>query len=51
VLEALGKSRGPEDMRSAGQRYHDALQEGWVLNGGSRVGCQLHIGNWRVTVT
>ena len=31
VLEALGKSRGPEDMRSAGQRYHDALQEGCEL--------------------
>jgi hypothetical protein len=31
VLEALGKSRGPEDMRSAGQRFHDALQEGWAL--------------------
>ncbi len=31
VLEALGKSRGPEDMRTAGQRYHDALQEGCEL--------------------
>jgi Domain of unknown function (DUF222) len=31
VIEALGKSRGPEDMRSAGQRYHDALQEGCEL--------------------
>ena len=31
VLEALGKPRGPEDMRSAGQRYHDALQEGCEL--------------------
>jgi len=31
VLEALGKSRGPEDMRSAGQRFHDALQEGCEL--------------------
>jgi hypothetical protein len=28
VIEALGKSRGPEDLRTAGQRYHDALQEG-----------------------
>jgi hypothetical protein len=27
VLEALGKNRGPQDLRSAGQRYHDALQE------------------------
>jgi hypothetical protein len=32
VIEALGKSRGPEDFRTAGQRYHDALQEGWVTN-------------------
>jgi hypothetical protein len=31
VLEALGKSRGPEDFRSAAQRYHDALQEGFEL--------------------
>ena len=31
VLEALGKSRGPEDFRSAGQRYHDALHEGCEL--------------------
>ena len=31
VLEALGKSRGPEDFRSAAQRYHDALQEGCEL--------------------
>jgi len=31
VLEALGKSRGPEDFRSTGQRYHDALQEGCEL--------------------
>ena len=31
MLEALGKSRGPEDFRSAGQRYHDALQEGCEL--------------------
>jgi hypothetical protein len=30
VIEALGKPRGPEDIRTAGQRYHDALQEGWV---------------------
>jgi Domain of unknown function (DUF222) len=27
VLEALGKTRGPEDLRTAGQRCHDALQE------------------------
>jgi Domain of unknown function (DUF222) len=31
VLESLGKTRGPEDLRSAGQRYHDALQEAWEL--------------------
>ena len=31
VLEALGKSRCPEDLRTAGQRYHDALQEGCEL--------------------
>jgi uncharacterized protein DUF222 len=28
VLEALGKKRGPEDDRTAAQRFHDALQEG-----------------------
>ena len=31
VIEALGKSRGPEDLRTAEQRYHDALQEGCEL--------------------
>ena len=31
VLEALGKTRGPEDFRTAGQRYHDALQEACEL--------------------
>ena len=31
VLEALGKRRGPEDFRTAGQRYHDALEEGCEL--------------------
>jgi hypothetical protein len=31
VLEALGKKRGPEDDRTAGQRFHDALQEGCEL--------------------
>jgi hypothetical protein len=31
VLEALGKRRGPEDLRAAGQRYHDALQEACEL--------------------
>lgn len=28
VLQALDKKRAPEDDRTAGQRYHDALQEG-----------------------
>jgi hypothetical protein len=31
VLEALGKNRGAEDLRTAGQRYHDALQEACEL--------------------
>ena len=31
VLEALGKRRGPEDFRTIGQRYHDALQEACQL--------------------
>jgi hypothetical protein len=31
VLQALGKKRGPEDDRTAGQRFHDALQEGCEL--------------------
>ena len=31
VLDALGKRRGPEDDRSADQRFHDALQEAWAL--------------------
>jgi hypothetical protein len=31
VLEALGKKRGKEDERTAGQRWHDALQEGCEL--------------------
>jgi hypothetical protein len=29
VLEALGKRAGPEDIRSAAQRRHDALEEAW----------------------
>jgi hypothetical protein len=28
VLDALGKRRGPEDLRTMGQRLHDALEEG-----------------------
>jgi hypothetical protein len=31
VLEALGKKAGPEDPRSEGQRFHDALQQGCEL--------------------
>ena len=31
VLEALGKRHGPEDHRSEGQRFHDALQLGCEL--------------------
>jgi hypothetical protein len=28
VLDALGKRRGPEDLRTKGQRLHDALEDG-----------------------
>ncbi len=31
VLESLGRKRGPEDARTEGQRFHDALQEGCEL--------------------
>jgi Domain of unknown function (DUF222) len=31
VLESLGKRQGPEDDRTAGERFHDALQEGCEL--------------------
>ena len=31
VLEALGKKAGPEDDRTEGQRFHDALQDGCEL--------------------
>src|SRR5499427_4455976 len=31
VLEALGKKHGPEDTRTEGQRFHDALQQGCEL--------------------
>ena len=31
VLEALGKKHGPEDGRTEGQRFHDALQEACEL--------------------
>jgi hypothetical protein len=29
VLESLGKKAGPEDDRTEGQRFHDALQLAW----------------------
>jgi len=29
VLEALGKKAGPEDDRTEGKRFHDALQLAW----------------------
>ncbi len=29
ALEALGKRTGPEDDRTEGQRFHDALQLAW----------------------
>jgi Domain of unknown function (DUF222) len=41
VLEALGKKRGPEDDRTAAQRFHDALQEGWVTK---RASCWVTAG-------
>ena len=31
VLDAMGKKRGPEDNRTEGQRFHDALQEACEL--------------------
>ena len=31
VLESMGKKQGPEDHRTVGQRYHDALQEACEL--------------------
>ncbi len=31
VLDAMGKKRGPEDHRTVGQRFHDALQEACEL--------------------
>ena len=31
VIDALGKPRGPQDLRTAQQRYHDALQEACEL--------------------
>src|SRR3984957_479659 len=37
VLESLGKRRGADDLRSAGQRYHDALQEACELLIGAKM--------------
>jgi hypothetical protein len=37
VLEALGKKAGPEDPRTEGQRFHDALQQGCELLIGARM--------------
>ena len=31
VLDSMGKKRGPEDCRTVGQRFHDALQEACEL--------------------
>ena len=32
VMDALGKRRGPEDLRTKGKRLHDALEDGcWQL--------------------
>jgi hypothetical protein len=44
VNESLGKKRGPEDLRVAGQRYHDALQEVWVTTWAS---CWIEAGEQR----
>jgi hypothetical protein len=41
VIEALGKTRGPDDLRTAGQRYHDARKEGWGLARASCWVCPL----------
>ena len=37
VLEALGKKAGPEDVRTEGQRFHDALQAGCELLIGAKM--------------
>src|ERR1700722_14123511 len=37
VLEALGKRRGPDDLRTVQQRYHDALQEACELLIGAKM--------------
>ncbi|MGH3171520.1 MAG: DUF222 domain-containing protein [Trebonia sp.] len=48
VLEALGKKCGKEDTRTAGQRFHDALQEACELLIGAkmvpdRAGADTHV--------
>jgi Domain of unknown function (DUF222) len=48
VLEALGKKAGPEDVRTEGQRFHDALQQGCELLIGAkmvpdRAGADTHV--------
>ncbi|MBV9379325.1 MAG: DUF222 domain-containing protein, partial [Streptosporangiaceae bacterium] len=35
VLDALGKNRGPGDLRTVGQRHHDALEEAVRLLAGA----------------
>jgi uncharacterized protein DUF222/HNH endonuclease len=48
VLEALGKKAGSEDVRTEGQRFHDALQQGCELLIGAkmvpdRAGADTHV--------
>src|SRR5580692_5937174 len=48
VLDALGKKAGPEDPRTEGQRFHDALQQGCELLIGAkmvpdRAGADTHV--------
>ena len=41
IFDTLGKRRGPEDIRTPGQRHHDAIEEGWLrllASGGARPG-------------
>ena len=51
VLDAMGKKRGPEDHRTEGQRFHDALQEACALLMASCRSVQLPSGqpnsSWR----
>jgi hypothetical protein len=42
VLDALGKKAGPDDDRTEGKRFHDALQLACALSGGPCCGrCAL----------